>query len=211
MSQPGALCIVSAPAPARNPDALRREIRMGACRPGQPGESASLPRRSIRQWFLLAALATLMVTLVSSPAHALTDALCGQAISGTVILTEDLDCTGHPGAPDTGAPPGTVPGAALTISADDTTLDGSGCMATLNRNCRILAPDSAYAVYAKNWKNVTVQNLSVDGWCNGVGIYIEGGRPHRRRPWPPHRECRGQRANYGVHVFQHEPESRSAT
>ncbi len=202
MSKPGALHINNMYAHTQTPPLTASRRAPGRNTPVVPDtlhRTRSLTQRITHQLILLAALATL--TVVSSPAHALTDALCGQAISGTVVLTEDLDCTGHPGAPSNDAPPGTVPGAALTISSDDTTLDGSGCMATLNRNCRILAPDSAYAVYAKNKKNVTVRNVTVNGWCNGVGVYIEGGVHAGSDPGHRIVDVEANGRSYGVHIF----------
>jgi len=95
----------------------------------------------------------LLVTLLSPPAWAANDALCGATLTESYTLTADVDCTGYTGT-------------AITIGADGVTLDGGGH--------RLIAPDATYAVYAQSWNDVTVRNIDVSGWCQGTGVRVNG-------------------------------------
>ncbi len=81
------------------------------------------------------------------------DPLCGTTITSDLTLTHDVDCVSHPGP-------------AITIGADNVTLDGAGF--------RIIAPDASSAIYALNRSGVTIENLDVSGWCKGIGVFLDG-------------------------------------
>lgn len=107
----------------------------------------------------VAALA-LVLTLgtLARPARAALDSLCGTTLTADLTLDHDVDCTGYTGN-------------ALIIGASNVTVDGNGF--------RLLAPDSARAISISGGRsNVTVRNLSVEGWCTGIGIYLDGGSGH---------------------------------
>ncbi len=99
----------------------------------------------------------MLVVLLLSPASLAANPACGAVLTVNTTLTSDLDCTGYAGTP------------ALTLGASGITLDGGGY--------KILMTDSGHnytAVYAKNQKNITIQNLTVDsnGAVSGTGIQI---------------------------------------
>jgi hypothetical protein len=86
------------------------------------------------------------------------DALCGATITEDLVLTDDIDCTGYTGV-------------ALTIGANDVTIDGAGF--------RLLAPDSSRAISVSGGiNNATIRNIEVVGWCTGTGVHLEGGSGH---------------------------------
>ncbi len=105
---------------------------------------------------LVSAFLSCGALLVATPVEAANPA-CGASLTVNTTLTSDLDCTGYAGSP------------ALTIAASGITLDGGGH--------KILMTDAGRnntAVYAKNQKNITITNLTVDanGGATGTGIQI---------------------------------------
>ncbi len=115
----------------------------------------------------LAVLTVGLATLaMASSAHAAIDPLCGKTIPLTPPFTDprvvgnvltldgDMDCTG-------------ITGNILTIGGNGVTIDGQGW--------KIDAPDAARVVSSAARTNLTVMNLDVSGWCNGDGIYFQGG------------------------------------
>ncbi len=99
-------------------------------------------------------LATVCAVASDTAANAATvDPLCGTTITSDLTLTHDVDCLSYPGP-------------AITIGADNVTLDGAGF--------KIVAPDASSAIYATNRTGVTIQNVDVSGWCQGIGIFLDG-------------------------------------
>ena len=116
-----------------------------------------MPRHRHHHTLVRVATLASLVLAVSPVAKAANDALCGTTISASIALTEDVDCTGYTGV-------------AITIGAANVTIDGRGF--------KLHAPDSSTAIAATNQDGVTVQDLTVEGWCTGTGIRITGGRGH---------------------------------
>ncbi len=110
-----------------------------------------------RHAFMFALVGALILVAPTSHADQPLDALCGTTITANLTLTSDIDCTGYTGV-------------ALTVGADDITIDGAGF--------RLLAPDSSRAIAIVNRSRVTVRNIEVLGWCTGTGIHVEGGTGH---------------------------------
>ena len=76
---------------------------------------------------------------------------CGATITANLILTADLDCTGHTGT-------------ALTVGADGVTIDGQGHS--------ILAPDAWRGIDSQH-NGVGIVNLTVSGGSSS-GIFLSG-------------------------------------
>lgn len=101
-----------------------------------------------------AAIVAALCALSTEQAHAADPhPLCGTTLTTDLVLTEDLDCTGYTGV-------------ALTVGADGLTIDGQGF--------RLLAPDASQAIAVVGMSDVTVQRITLSGWCVGVGLYAEG-------------------------------------
>lgn len=96
-------------------------------------------------------------------------ALCGTTLTAlthpslTLTLTADLDCSG-------------VTGTALTIGADDFTIDGAGPGGV---RYKIIAPNAATVIAASNKNRVRIKNLDLSGArVSGTGLSIDGGTGH---------------------------------
>jgi len=120
----------------------------------QPAKSFR-PRRLVAACVLFAA-ATLAAPI--SRAQPVLDTVCGTTITADLVLDRDIDCTGYVGN-------------AITIGADNVTIYGNGF--------RLLAPDSVRAISVSGGRfNAAIRDISVVGWCTGIGIYIDGGSGH---------------------------------
>jgi len=126
---------------------------------------------------IIRTLGLLALVINALPARADTplDALCGTTLTEDLVLTDDIDCTGYTGV-------------ALTIGADDVTIDGAGY--------RLLAPDSSRAISVSGGFNrATVRNIEVIGWCTGTGIHLQGGTGHTVE------DVRADGRTYGVYAL----------